>query len=235
MRKIYKLDFTVLEKTNSKHVNVAIVIDVFRAFSTASYVLKQQPNNYIFTTKSSIISKLMINFPQPFIIGKAEKGSTLTYNIPNSPTRVQEIDLTGRNVFHRTEAGAKGIISARNADIILATGFVNAVATVQYIKSLQNTKIFIFPMGHEATSPSLEDNLCAEYIKSLLNDKKMNLYPFMKKIKKNSGKYFFSDDQWQYPYDDFKRCLEIDDKFNFAIQATVQDDYAILKSLKKKS
>ena len=58
MRKIYKLDFTVLEKTNSKHVNVAIVIDVFRAFSTASYVLKQQPNNYIFTTNSSIISKI---------------------------------------------------------------------------------------------------------------------------------------------------------------------------------
>lgn len=207
-------------------VHVIVIIDVFRAFSTASYVLARNPATYMITTKSTVISRLALNFNCPLIIGKAEKGVDFMYHIPNSPTRVQEVKVVGRNVLHRTDAGAKGILLA-SGDIILATAFVNADATVQYIKTLKNPKVTIVPMGYEATTPSLEDNVCALYIKALLRDEKISLNLFLSDIKKRSGSYFFSADQWQYPEQDFERCMELK-RFNFAIQAIVKEDYAIL-------
>ncbi|MFW9872774.1 MAG: 2-phosphosulfolactate phosphatase [Candidatus Thorarchaeota archaeon] len=211
-----------------KQLNVTIVIDAFRAFATASYVLARYPKTYMLATKSFVISKLASNLKNTLLIGKAEKGSNLIYNIPNSPSRTQEVKIRNKNILHRTEAGAKGILLAKESDIILAVGFVNADATVKYIKNLANPKIKIVPMGHEAVNPSLEDDLCAMYIESLIQGKKLKLTPFLKDLKKGPGKYFFSKDQWQYPQKDFDLCLKTN-SFNFAIKATVHNDYAILK------
>lgn len=215
----------------NKNPKVSVIIDVFRAFTTACYVLKQNPERYIYATKSCALRKLAINHENTLFIGKNEIGENIKYNIPNSPTRVKEINLANKLILHRTEAGAKGILNAVDADIILAASFVNAGATVKYIKKLQNPEIEIIPMGHEASTPSIEDDICAEYIKSLLNSKDFDITTFEKELKEGPGKYFFLEDQWQYPREDFKYCLEIDN-FNFAIQARLYGDYALLMRCK---
>ncbi len=222
------LCFLENEGYQRKEVNVAVVIDAFRAFATASYVLEQHPATYILTTKSTVVSRLASNLSNPLLIGKPEIGADLTYDIPNSPTRVKGLNIKDRNVLHRTEAGAKGVLLAHDADIILAVGFINADATVQYIKTLTNPKVNIVPMGHEAKTPSLEDDACAQYINALLHDQKLNLTQYHTALREGPGSYFFSDDQWQYPRKDFVRCLKVG-RFNFAIQAEVRDDYAILR------
>jgi 2-phosphosulfolactate phosphatase len=209
------------------NINITIVIDVFRAFTTASYVLNAYPSSYILTNKSDVILQLANDYKNPLFIGKPEIGSNFKYDIPNSPTRVKDINITDQNILHRTEAGAKGLLMAKDSDIVLAASFVNANATVNYIKKLDNTNIEIMPMGHEATTPSLEDDVCASYIKALINNEKFDLNLHKEEIKEGPGKYFFSSDQWQYPYDDFDLCLELD-KFDFAIKAEVHDDYSVL-------
>lgn len=213
--------------TQQKQTHITVIIDAFRAFATAAYVLERYPATYILTTKSAVISRLVSNFSKPLIIGKPEKGAELIYDIPNSPTRVQSVKIFNRNVFHRTEAGAKGVLFAKNTDIILAAGFINAAATVRYIKTLLNPKVTIIAMGHEAITPTLEDDVCALYIKNLFYGKKINLDAFLPELRKGSGKYFFAEDQWQYPKSDFDLCLKAD-QFNFAIKAIAQDDYATL-------
>lgn len=211
----------------NKNLKVSVVIDVFRAFTTACYVLKKNPEKYIYATKTGVLVELAVNHTNNVFIGKNEIGANIKYDIPNSPTRVKEIAITDKLVLHRTEAGSKGILDAVDADIILATSFVNASATVKYIEKLQNPEIKIIPMGHEATTPSIEDDICAEYIKSLLNDKNFDINPFMQKLKEGPGKYFFLENQWQYPKEDFLYCLEIN-KFNFAVQAKLYSNYALL-------
>lgn len=213
----------------SNQIRVTIVIDAFRAFATGSYVLERRPATYMIATKSTTISRLALNFQHPLIIGKPEKGSNLMYDIPNSPTRVKGVTVTGRNVLHRTEAGAKGILLARQADIVLAAGFVNANATATYIKTLTNPNVTIIPMGHEANLPSLEDDICADYLRALIRGKKIKLTPFIPALKEGPGRYFFTDDQWQYPREDFDRCLKVD-RFPFTIRALPYDDYAVLIS-----
>lgn len=213
--------------TRNKQTHVTVIVDAFRAFATAAYVLEHKPATYMLTTKSAVISRLALNLSKPLIIGKPEKGADLIYDIPNSPTRVQEVKIFNRNVFHRTEAGAKGVLFAKNTDIILAAGFVNADATVRYIKTLSSPKVTIIAMGHEAITPVLEDDICARYIKNLIYGKKTNLDAFIPGLRQGSGKYFFAEDQWQYPKSDFDLCLKRD-QFNFAIEAIAQNDYAIL-------
>jgi 2-phosphosulfolactate phosphatase len=86
------------------------------------------------------------------------------------------------------------------------------------------------PMGHEGTTPSLEDDICAQYIQARLKRQTINLAQYHAALREGSGKYFFSEDQWQYPSQDFECCLEVS-RFNFAIKAEVQEEYATLTRL----
>jgi len=220
--------FLLIIYTNEIYaMKVTIVIDVFRAFTTASYILDKQPASYILTDRQSVVCQLAVKHINPIIIGKPEKGleGRIIYHIPNSPTRLLQLEISNRDIIHRTAAGAKGILFAKDADVVLAAGFVNAAATANYVKGLTNAEVTILPMGHEGTTPSQEDDLCAKYIEALINEETIELDT--SSLKEGSGRYFFAEDQWQYPQEDFQRCLEVD-RFNFAIQATVQDDYAIL-------
>lgn len=209
-------------------MKVAVIIDVFRAFTTAAYVLQRHPASYMLGVKQSVVSELAAKYINPLVIGKPEKGlDGHIYHISNSPTRTCEVEITNRDVIHRTEAGARGVLKAQEADIILAASFVNALATVKYIQQLQDPQVKLIPMGHEGNAPSLEDDVCADYIRGLMNGEKIDLSPYIPKLKEGPGKYFFSEDQNQYPSEDFERCIEVD-RFNFAIQATVKDSYALL-------
>ncbi|MBP7074716.1 MAG: 2-phosphosulfolactate phosphatase [Rhabdochlamydiaceae bacterium] len=210
-------------------MKVVVVIDVFRAFTTASYVLDRQPLTYMLALRQTVVDELATRHMHSLVIGKPEKGTNShIYHIPNSPTRVLEAEVKDRNIIHRTEAGAKGILQAQEATIILAASFVNASATVRYIKALKDYDVTIVPMGHEGSTPSLEDDICSDYITALINNQKRDLAHYIPQLKEGSGKYFFSTDQWQYPHEDFDRCLEVD-RFNFAIQATIHENYAVLK------
>lgn len=230
LRKKSALGRKMPQDLQPKRTQVVVVIDVFRAFTTACYVLADKPASYRLATKSDAISQLASPFSDPFLIGKAEKGAILAYNIPNSPTRVKERQIAGRHVLHRTEGGANGVLMAKDTDIILAAGLVNADATARYIRKLLNPKVTLLPMGHEGTTPSLEDGICAQYIQAKLQGRTIDLVQHHAALKEGSGKYFFSADQWQYPQEDFNRCLEID-HFSFSIKAEVKEGYAILTRL----
>lgn len=216
-----------MNSCSEPQLHVHVVIDVFRAFTTACYVLERSPTSYKLTTESSVISRLALEVIHPLTIGKAEKDAHYVYTIPNSPTRLKEVAVKNRDVLHRTAAGAKGVLLAKDADIVLAASFVNAEATARYIRRLNHPHVTYIPMGHEGTTSSLEDEVCALAIKAIVNGGKFDISPFKTQLREGSGHYFFSEDQSQYPKKDFERCLKMN-RFNFAIRAILKDDYAIL-------
>ena len=212
----------------TNNFKITVVIDVFRAFTTACYVLERHPASYFYSYSCKAVEKLTLQSINPLLIGKPEKGSKLIYHIPNSPTRVLQEEIENRKIIHRSESGSRGILSAHKADLVLAAGLVNARATVDYIKTFKNSIVTILPMGHEATSPSLEDEICAQYLLALMNSKSFDTSIYFLELLSGPGKYFFSNDQNQYPKEDFAMCLELN-KFNFAIQAQLYSNYAVLK------
>lgn len=210
--------------------NVTIVIDVFRAFTTACYILRGSPARYILASSTPVIADLAAAYPGALSVGKPEIGQDWHYDIPNSPTRVKACTLYNRTVLHRTEAGARGVLEACKdpAQIVLAAGFVNALATADYVSALSPASVQIKPMGFEAISPSLEDDVCATYLEALLRGEAMSLESYIPAIRAGAGQYFFSEDQWQYPVEDFSRCLRVG-HCDFAVRAVACEGYALLK------
>lgn len=208
-------------------MEVAIVVDVFRAFTTACVVLEGSPKNYYVTNHCKAVLKLAKECDQPILLGKPEKGSDVVYTTFNSPTRVGELNLKNQDVIHRTTAGGAGLISAEKGRRIFAAAFVNAEATVKVVRALKPENIKIIPMGHEGTTPSQEDTLCAEYIQGLLEEKKIQIEVFIPQLREGPGKYFFGEDQKQYPQEDFDHCLSLN-RYDFAIAVEVIDGVAKL-------
>lgn len=208
-------------------MNVTVVIDAFRAFTTAAYILHQRPRDYLLTNTSASAGRLAAGDPDALLVGKPEIGARIAYDIPNSPTRVGETRIADRRVVHRTEAGARGVLAAKG--IVLVAAFVNARATAAWLRRT-HAHVRLWPMGHEAASPSLEDDLCAACIESMLIGRPFDLSPYWKTLRDGPGRYFFGEDHWQYPREDFERCLELD-RFDFAIQAEVRGDYARLRAV----
>ncbi|MGI2298387.1 2-phosphosulfolactate phosphatase [Candidatus Cardinium hertigii] len=53
-------------------IRIVVIIDVFRACTTAAYVLNHNPETYILASKSYIIERLASNFENPLLIGSVQ-------------------------------------------------------------------------------------------------------------------------------------------------------------------
>lgn len=212
-----------------KRAQVVVIIDAFRAFTTACYILNQNPHIYFLTDKCNIVEQLKNLEHDSVLIGKPEIGSSIRYTIPNSPTRVLELNLRDRIVIHRTAAGGTGVNRYKDADFVFAASFVNAKATADAVVQINPSELDIIPLGHEGISPTLEDDLCASYIRALVEGKFFDLDPYIEKLKRGSGRYFFGADQNQYPQEDFDQCLALN-TFDSPIFVENRGNFAILRT-----
>jgi 2-phosphosulfolactate phosphatase len=204
---------------------LVVIIDVFRAFTTACYVLAQRPTAYLLAGGCTTARRLGLGRPDTLLIGKPEPGSDLVYDIPNSPTRALSIPIRGRTVIHRTAAGARGVLAAQHADAVLVAGFANAAATVRYIQALSPAFVSLVAMGHEGTTPALEDDLCAACLAASLTAEPFDLTPHLASVRQTSGAYFVGSAQDEYPVEDFDRCLTLD-SYPYALRAEQFGVYA---------
>ena len=203
---------------------VVVVVDVFRAFSTACHILVEGPRSYALITNSASLDGTP---PGALLVGKPELGVELSYDAPNSPTLAAQLPLAGRRVVHRTGAGARGVLAARGAELVLTGALVNASATARYIRDLAPQLVTIVAMGHEAGTRSLEDELCAECLRALILGEDWELTDDQRfALRSGPGKYFF-EGAWEYPPEDFDLCLQRD-VFDFALRAELFDDHARL-------
>lgn len=205
---------------------LTVIIDVFRAFTTACHVAARHPRTYHLFTSSAAAPPLRGLDPAPLLIGKAELGVDLGYDIPNSPALSATVAVEDRVVLHRSGAGAKGVLAATQADEVITGSFVNAAAVVRYIRSRAPEKVTLVPMGHEAGTPSPEDDLCARCIAALLDGQDFDLAPHREALRASSGRYFF-EGAAEYPPEDFELCLERD-RFDFVLRAELLGDHARL-------
>jgi len=215
--------------TTVKGGRVTVIVDAFRAFATACSILNQNPLVYFLTDQCSVVKRLKNRELDPVLIGKPEIDSSLHYTIPNSPTRVQELNLRDRTVIHRTTAGGVGVKRYKEADILLAVSFVNAKATAEAIAQINPSQLKVIPMGHEGKTPTLEDDLCASYLRALVEGKSFGFNLFIEELREGPGKCFFGADQNQYPREDFDQCLAFN-TFGSPIFVENRGDFAILRT-----
>jgi len=213
---------------------LTVIIDVFRAFSTACYVVGNGARQIIPVGDVDLAYKLREGNPDYILMGE-RKGKMLPgFDYGNSPTEIQTVDFSGKTVIQTTSAGTQGFANAKDADALITGSFVNAEAIVSYIKKKSPEKVALVCMGTWAVRPADEDTLCAEYIAGRLKGQKMDTRRIYTKLRASkTARIFFDPEVSWAPETDFDLCLNIG-LYDFVLKAEkIKDDLLVLRPVVK--
>ena len=201
-----------------KATGVTVIIDVFRAFSLECYIMSKGAEKIIPLGNIDEAYEYKRNNPEVLLAGERHGKKCEGFDFGNSPSEIENLDLTGKTIVHTTSAGTQGVANAHNADIILTASLVNARAVATYIKSLNPQIVSLVCMGLEAKAETEEDTLCAEYIKSILLNEDFDIAPKIQNLRYTSGAKFFDEAQREvFPEADFHLCTRVD-IFDFVLK-----------------
>ncbi len=207
-----------------KAVGLTVVIDVFRAFSLACYIVDQGAEKIIPVGDIELAYKLKKKNPGYVLIGERDNKKMPGFDFGNSPFQVKGFDFKGKTVVHTTSAGTQGLANASHVDDIITGSFVNVGAITDYIRKKNPLEVSLVCMGYSASHPIEEDTFCAQYIKDTLENKHTDFENMVRIIRDTSGKRFFIDDMQDHcPAEDFYLCLDIN-RFGFVLRAEKQSN-----------
>lgn len=210
---------------------LAVVIDVFRAFSLECFLYDLgaagiRPVGTIeetFEWRKRLTGCLLCGERK----GKMCEG----FDLGNSPSAAKNMasKLSGKTIIHTTSAGTQGIVNASGADEIITGSLVNAAAIARYILAKDPERVSIVAMGNGGVKPAAEDELCAEYIRSMLvsglepaeGNGRAAMPDIDRRIaalRHHGGEHFFNPEtQDVFPEPDFHLCVQRD-IFDFIIR-----------------
>lgn len=208
-----------LEEGARKASGLTIVIDVFRAFTTACYVIGNGANFIIPVASVEEALHLKTIDKEIVLLGERNERKCPGFDFGNSPSHIQHINFRHKTIVQTTSAGTRGLLQASHAEELLTGSFVNANAIVRYIQMRKPAVVSLVAMGYNAERESQEDNYCAEYIKNKLEGKEMTLEPIIEMLRYGDGARLLDPANHEHsPASDFDLCLELD-KFNFILKA----------------
>ena len=170
--------------------------------------------------------------PDYLLIGERGGKKCEGFDFGNSPSSVSREIVAGKSIVHTTSAGTQGIANASRAEEVITGSLVNAKAIAEYIRRKNPEVVSLVCMGTNATSPADEDELCAAYIKSLLEDAPLNIAEEAAALRDGAGAKFFNPDTQEiFPEPDFWMCSKYD-LFDFVIRVTPKEDYFETEKIK---
>jgi 2-phosphosulfolactate phosphatase len=211
---------------------LAVIIDVFRAFSTACYVMANGASRIIPVGDAETAYKLKQKHPAFRLIGEDEGKKLKNFDYGNSPTEIETVDFSGRTVVHRSSAGTQGIVNAQHADEIITGSFCNVNAIINYIRSNDFEQVSLVCMGQATMIPAAEDTLCADTIKMILDGGTPNFAEIRAYLRnyESAQKFFDPTKEWA-PERDFELCLDVG-RFDFVLRLeTDKDGYQSLHKI----
>ncbi len=210
---------------------LTVIIDVFRAFSTACYAFDAGVEKIIPVGNIEIAYRLKKQHPEVILVGERHEKKPAGFDYGNSPLQLINGGLAGKTMVHTTSSGTQGIVNATGADQIITGSFVNAGAIVRYIKTQKPETVSLVCMGYACEFSTDEDTLCAEYIKNELEGIPNNFPKMVEIIRKGSGARFFAPEKQQWaPSADFDLCLQLN-RFNFVLKVEKNGEMSYLQKI----
>lgn len=197
---------------------LTVIIDVFRAFSLECYLYDMGVKEIRPIGSIEDSFALHEEMPGSVLIGERNGKKCEGFDFGNSPSTVLRSAVRDKTILHTTSAGTQGIVNATKATEIITGSLVNAKAVAEYIKKKHPEQVSLVCMGNAGVRPAAEDELCAEYIKSLVEE--IELPDFEQRVadlQRYGGDHFFDENRQEiYPKEDFFMCVQYD-KFPFVI------------------
>jgi 2-phosphosulfolactate phosphatase len=208
---------------------LAVVIDVFRAFTTAAYVMANRAERIIPIGSLEEAFQLRRKHPDWVLIGERGGKRVEGFDYGNSPYEASLADFSSRIVIQTTGAGTQGVVRANGAKAILLGSFVMAGAIVRYIQRAEPEVVSLVAMGSAGVEPSEEDESCAAYIEGRLRGERPDFEEMKRRIRASlSGSKFFDPSQPHFREEDFRLALELD-RFDFVLKVERLEGLNVVK------
>ena len=146
-----------------KAQGLTVIIDVFRAFSTACYAFDAGIQRIYPVGDLEKAYQLKQDNPDYILVGERNEQKPEGFDFGNSPSQLLEADLNGKTMVHTTSSGTQGIANATGASEIVTGSFVNAGAIIRYIRKQNPEKVSLVCMGYSCQYPTTKTR-CLQYI-----------------------------------------------------------------------
>jgi 2-phosphosulfolactate phosphatase len=205
----------------------AIVIDTFRAFTTAAFLLGRGVDRIVLAETLDEARRRSLSITSSILCGEEGGRRPDDFDLGNSPVEAERYeDPQGRTVVMRTSAGTRSVVSAirSGANPVYAASLVVAEATASAVRD--EAKVVIVASGLSGVTIADEDEETADLVAARLLEQPDDP-DRLTRIKSGTGANRLRTTPWIDP-EDLERCLEID-RFGFAMRAKIEHGVAVLR------
>ena len=204
-----------------------IVIDTFRAFTTAAFLLDRGVVRIVLVETLSEARSTSRSIPDSILCGEEKGRRPDDFDLGNSPVETEGFpDPEDRVVVMRTSSGTRSVVSAlrSGADPVYASSLVVAGATASVVHD--RTHVTIVASGLSGVTSADEDEETAALIEDRLLGR-LEDPGRIERIRSGTGAERLSTTPWIDP-SDLDRCLEVD-RFRFAMRVELETGVAVLR------
>jgi 2-phosphosulfolactate phosphatase len=218
-----------LVRDASEAEGTAIMIDVFRAFTTAAIAFDHGATQITLVAEVEETLDLHKRGVGDLLMGEVDGKRPAGFDFGNSPYEVSLADLAGKSILQSTRAGTVGVAAARKADTVYLGSFAAAEATVKAVLKDNPPLVSIIAMGDQGRVRSDEDEQCALYLRNLLEGRRPDPEAVRTLIMAGGAtQKFFDDSQPQYHPKDVELALQIS-KYPFAMKVSRENGLPVAR------
>ncbi len=200
-----------------------VIIDVFRAFTTAAVALANGAERVIMVGSVDDAVALRKAGIAQVCMGEVDGKAPDVFDFGNSPHAVSSADLAGKTIAQRTSAGTQGIVTARQATLMYAGALVTARATARALAADRADRVCLVAMGKNGLARTDEDELCALHLRNLLEGRPGDPEAVRRAILAGGEAGRFRDPAGRDSHPgDLRIALDVD-RYDFAVGVTIED------------
>jgi 2-phosphosulfolactate phosphatase len=207
-----------------------IIIDVFRAFTTAAVALANGASRIIMVGGVEEALALRDRGLGQVCMGEVGGRAPPGFDFGNSPFDVSGADLSGRTIIQRTSAGTQGIVAAAGAERLYAGSLVTAGATARAVLAASPEQVTLVAMGNNGAERTDEDELCAIHLRNLLQGRSGDVQAVRQLILAGGEAASFHDPLRPYLHPrDVEIALDVD-RYDRAIRVLIEAGRPVARS-----
>ena len=209
---------------------VVIIVDVFRAYTTAAVALSKGVEKIVLVAEIEDALSLRERGIGHLCVGEVGGMKPDGFDFNNSPSALNRADIEGKTIIQSTRAGTVGMAAAVRADKLYGGSFAVASATVNAISRQQPELVTIVAMGSEGLVRVDEDEQCALFLKNLFQGRRPNHEAVKTLVLAGEESQKYDDpSKPHFPPDDRQMALSIDSR-DFAIRVEKEDGLLVARA-----
>jgi phosphosulfolactate phosphohydrolase-like enzyme/GNAT superfamily N-acetyltransferase len=206
-----------------------VVIDVFRAFTTAAVAFGRGAQKIILTAEPEEALALRDRGLGHLCMGEVNGIRAPGFDFGNSPLELSQADVRGMTLIQSTRAGTVGVCAVPDPQTLYAASFVVAGATAKAILRDDPPLTTLVAMGAKTWQRSDEDEQCALYLRNLLLGGRPDRDAVRKLVSASADAAKFRNPELPHFHPgDLEIALDID-RYDFAIRVAYEDGLPVAR------